>query len=38
MKNPIVVFILSLVVFGLMFLALDVGLMHAQGLSLMFEG
>lgn len=38
MNNTIVIFMVSLVVFGVLFLLLDLGLMYAQGLSLMFEG
>ena len=38
MNNSFVVFIVSVVVFGALFFTLDLALMYAQGLSLMFQG
>lgn len=38
MNNSVVIFIISALVFGGFFLLLDLGLMRAQGLSLLFEG
>lgn len=38
LANPVVAFIVGLGAFGALFLALDIAIMRAQGLTLMFHG